>query len=258
MKISIITATYNSSLTLRDTIESILRQDYKDIEYIIVDGNSRDNTLDIIKEYAPRFEGKLHWISEPDDGLYFAMNKGISLATGDYIGILNSDDFYTSTDVVSTIVDTIERFKVDAVYGDIHYVNSKDLGHPVRYYSSSSFKRWQMRFGFMPAHPSFYCKRSCYQKFGSFDTEFKIGADFENLLRFIFVKNITTKYIPKDFVTMRVGGVSTSGFTSHRLIFRDHMRAYKKNNVYSNICFELCRYVYKVCDVLYFKLKASI
>ena len=258
MKISIITSTYNSALTLRDTIESILSQDYKDIEYIIVDGSSTDDTLYIIKEYEPKFNGRMRWISEPDKGLYYAMNKGIALATGDYIGILNSDDFYTTTDILSTIVNTIDRYNVDAVYGDIHYVNGDDLKTPVRYYSSSSFSKWKMRFGFMPAHPSFYCKRSCYEKYGSFDTDFRISADFEHLLRLIFVNNIQTKYIPKDFVTMRTGGVSTSGFSSHKRIFKDHMRAYKKNNVYSNYCFELCRYICKVWCLAIFKIKKAI
>lgn len=256
MKISIITATYNSSSTLRYTIESILRQDYRDIEYIVIDGGSKDDTLSIIKEFEPRFEGKMRWISEPDNGLYYAMNKGIALATGDYVGILNSDDFYTSSDILSSIAKAIEKYKVDAVYGDIHYVNSNDLQTPVRYYSSKSFKRWKMRYGFMPAHPSFYCKRKCYTDFGNFDTTFKIGADFEHLLRLIFVNNISTKYIHKDFVTMRTGGISTSGLSSHKLIYRDHMRAYSKNKVYSNFCFEACRYIYKVLDLALFKAQS--
>lgn len=247
MTISVITATYNSDATLRDTFESVLAQDYNDIEYIIVDGASKDNTLDIIKEYEPKFHGKMRWISEKDKGLYDAMNKGIALATGDVIGILNSDDFYTSNDILDIVAAEIKD--IDAIYGDIHFVNDNDLSKCVRYYSSKYFRPWKMRLGFMPAHPSFYCRRDIYLRYGFFDTDCKVGADFEQLLRFIFINKITTKYIPRDFVTMRTGGVSTSGFASHKKIIRDHMLAYKKNGVYSNYLFEGLRYLYKIGEL---------
>ena len=154
MKISVITATFNSGKTLRDTIESVLRQTYRDIEYIIVDGASRDDTLDIIREYEPMFGGRMRWISEPDRGIYDAMNKGIGMATGAVVGLLNSDDFYTDECVLERVA--AEIMDVDAVYGDIHYVDDGDLTKCVRYYSSKGFRRWKMRMGFMPAHPSFY------------------------------------------------------------------------------------------------------
>ena len=134
MKISIITATWNSGATLRDTMESVLSQDYTDFEHLIIDGGSTDNTLDIVRELEPRYGGKLKWISERDRGIYDAMNKGIMMATGDVIGILNSDDFYTSTDILSTVADGIQQY--DAVYADIHYVDPADLTRPVRHYSS--------------------------------------------------------------------------------------------------------------------------
>ena len=186
MKVSIITATYNSGMTLRDTIESVLRQSYGQIEHVIVDGGSNDNTLDIIREFEPQYQGRLKWISEKDRGIYDAMNKGIALATGDVIGILNSDDFYTSDNVVEILARTLEETGSDAVYGDIHFVDDRDLCRCVRYYSSKGFRRWKMRLGWMPAHPSFYCRKAIYEKYGNFDTSYKIGADFENLLRFIF------------------------------------------------------------------------
>lgn len=255
MKISIITATYNSGSTLRDTIESVINQTYKDIEYIIVDGASKDNTLDIAREYEPRFEGKMRIISEPDKGIYDAMNKGIAAANGDVIGILNSDDFYTSNNVLSKINNTFETNDVDAVYGDIHFVNDDNLGKCVRYYSSKGFKPWKMRMGWMPAHPSFYCKKEIYNKYGTFDCSFKIGADFDNLLRLIFVNKIKTKYIALDCVTMRTGGASTSGVSSHKQIFKDHMKAYRKNNIYSNYLFESLRYISKAIDLGIQKLK---
>lgn len=255
MRISVITATYNSGKTLRNTIESILSQTYTNIEYIIVDGLSKDNTLDIIKEYEPKFKGKMHWISEKDKGLYDAMNKGINMATGDIIGILNSDDFYTSNSILEQVAQTLSDQSIDAVYGDIHFVKDPDLTKCIRYYSSKGFSRWQMRLGFMPAHPSFYCRKKIYDKYGGFDCSFKVAADFEHLLRLIFVNKITTKYIPTDFVTMRTGGVSTSGIASHKQILHDHLKAYRKNNVTSNIILESIRYFYKIVEIFAQKIK---
>lgn len=159
MKITIITATYNSSTTLRDTIESVLSQTYQDIEYLVIDGASKDNTLDIVREYEPLFQGKMRYVSEPDKGLYDAMNKGMWMATGDVVGILNSDDFYTGKEVLQRVAEVFREGNVDAVYGDVHYVKPEDLSHCVRYYSSKPFRRWMMRLGFMPAHPSFTVKR---------------------------------------------------------------------------------------------------
>lgn len=250
MKISIITATYNSAATVRDTFESVLRQTYKDIEYIVVDGASKDDTLAVIKAYEPRFEGRMRWVSEPDKGIYDAMNKGLSLATGDVVGILNSDDFYTSDDVLATVAEALADEQIDAVYGDIHYVRDEDLTRTVRYYSSAKFSRRRMLSGYMPAHPSFYARRSAYAKGGNFDTSFKIGADFENLLRLIYVHRIRTHYLAKDFVTMRMGGASSSGVKSYWQIMKDHMRAYRKNGVWFNPIGYAWRYVEKLVEFL--------
>ena len=163
MKVSVITATWNSGKTLRTTLDSVLNQSYPDIEHIIVDGGSTDNTMEIIREYEPRYNGRLRYISEPDKGLYDAMNKGIRMATGEVVGILNSDDFYTSSDVVEKLEKELATNRVDAVYGDIHFVDGNDLGKCVRYYSSRLFNRSWMRLGFMPAHPSFYCRKIIYE-----------------------------------------------------------------------------------------------
>ena len=255
MKISVITATFNSGKTLRDTIESVLRQTYRDIEYIIVDGASRDDTLDIIREYEPRFGGRMRWISEPDRGIYDAMNKGIGMATGAVVGLLNSDDFYTDECVLERVA--AEIMDVDAVYGDIHYVDDGDLTKCVRYYSSKGFRRWKMRMGFMPAHPSFYCRRTVYTRFGLFDTDFRVAADFEQLLRLIYLNRIHTRYIQMDFVTMRTGGASSSGMKSHKKIIRDHMLAYKKNGVRSNYVLEGMRYLNKLWEIGSQRVSAS-
>ena len=250
VKISIITATFNSGTTVSDTIESVLRQTYFDYELIIKDGGSKDNTLEIVQKYAPMFGDRLKVMSAPDKGIYDAMNKGLEMATGDVVGILNSDDFYTSDDALQTIAEAFEQNEIDATYGDVHFVKDEDLTKCVRYYSSAIFKRKLMRFGFMPAHPSFYCKKACYEKYGYFDTSFKIAADFENLLRLIFIGGIKTHYIKKDFVTMRTGGASTAGFRSRETIMKEHLKALKKNGVYSNVFLLSLRYFYKLYEII--------
>ena len=251
MVISIITATYNSAKTVRDTFQSVLSQDDTDYEYIVIDGGSKDGTVDIIREYEPLFGGRMKWISEPDKGIYDAMNKGICMAMGDVVGLLNSDDFYTSCNILSRVASTFnDDGSLDAVYGDIHFVHGSNLKKCVRYYSSRPFHRRWMRFGFMPAHPSFYCRRSVYEQYGAFDLTYRVAADFECLLRLIFVHRIRTRYLPMDFVTMRTGGASTSGMASHKRIMHDHQLAFKKNGVYSNVFFELLRYAYKVCEII--------
>lgn len=247
MKISLITVTYNSASTLRDTIQSVLAQTYKNIEYIVVDGLSKDNTMDIVREYEPQFEGRMKWVSEKDCGLYDAMNKGVRMATGDVVGILNSDDFFTSNDVLEKVAAGFDD-QTDAVYGDLHYVHPDDLQHSVRYYSSKIFKRSLMRMGFIPAHPTFYCRRECFDRFGYYKTDYKIAADFDLLLRFIYVNRIRIKYLPMDMVTMRTGGASTNGLKSRMGGMHEHLRSLKENGVKSNRFILALRYFYKITE----------
>lgn len=255
MKVSLITVTYNSGATLKDTIESVLSQDYNNIEYIIIDGKSTDNTLNIIQKYEPLFSGRIKYISEKDNGLYDAMNKGIMKATGDIIGILNSDDFFTTNNIITQITNAFKKnSSIDAVYGDIHFVNPNDLNKCVRYYSSRIFKRSLMRLGFMPAHPSFYIKRECILKYGLYKTHYKIAADFEFLLRTIFVHKIKTLYLPIDMVTMRTGGASTAGLKSYKQIMREHLKAFKENHVFTNRMILSLRYIYKITGILFTKI----
>lgn len=252
MKISIITVTYNSGATLRDTIRSILSQTYQDIEHIVVDGASTDDTLTIIQEYEPQFDGRMRWVSEKDNGLYDAMNKGIRMATGDVVGILNSDDFFTSPDVLRQIAEVFQKEpKLNAVYGDIHFVNPGNLSRCVRYYSSSAFRPWQMRLGFMPAHPSFYARKDVYAKHGMYKTHYKVCADYEWMLRVIFVGGIRTRYLGMDMVTMRTGGVSTRGVSVHRLIMKEHLQAHRENGVYTNAVLQSLRFVHKIREILF-------
>ncbi len=252
MRISLITVTYNSDTTLRGTIESVLSQTYSDVEYIVVDGLSKDNTVEIIREYEPRFGGRIKWVSEHDKGLYDAMNKGIRMATGDVVGILNSDDFFTSNDILEKVAAGLTE-DLDAVYGDIHFVSPENLHRCVRYYSSKIFKRGLMRMGFIPAHPSFYCRRVCFEKYGLYKTDYKIAADFDLLLRFIYVNNIRIKYLPIDMVTMRTGGASTNGFKSRAKGMNEQLRSFRENGIRTNRFILSLRYIYKITE--YFRKK---
>lgn len=249
MKISIVTATYNSAATVRNTIESVLGQTYGDYEHIIVDGLSKDDTVAICRSYEERYRGRLRIISERDRGIYDAMNKGVALATGDVVGILNSDDFYSDEGVLAAVARELAQGEADAVYGDIHYVRGEDPTRCVRYYSSRYFRRWMMVMGYQPAHPSFYCRRECYERYGAFDISLRIAADFENMLRLIYKNGISTRYVPMDFVTMREGGASTDGLGSHMRILREHYRAYRKNGVYAGYCLDVLRYPLKLIEV---------
>ncbi|NPD90768.1 glycosyltransferase family 2 protein [Xylanibacter muris] len=248
MKISIITATYNSGATIADTVESVLRQTFKDIEYLIIDGCSKDGTLDILRRYEPMFEGRMHIISEPDKGIYDAMNKGIGMATGDVVGILNSDDYYTSDDSLSVIAGFFSHNDADAVYGDIHFINEKNPDKCVRYYSSAVFRPWLLRFGFMPAHPSFYVRRDVYSKYGVFSLDYKIASDYDLMVRLLYKHRIKTGYIKKDFVTMRTGGMSTKNAKNRLLITKEDVKACRRNGLYTNIVFISMKYFYKVFE----------
>jgi len=221
MKISIITATYNSEATIADTINSVLSQDYSDIEYLVIDGGSSDATLDIVKANASRFGGRLRWISENDHGIYDAMN---------------------------TYANAFRTSKVDAVYGDIHFIRDGQPHKVARYYSSKIFRPTLLRFGFMPAHPSFYVRRSVYEQAGNYSLDYKIGADFEMMVRLFKKHRISYKYIQKDMVTMRMGGASTSGVSSHKLLLKEDARACRENRIYSNTFLIALKYFYKIFE----------
>lgn len=256
MKVSIVTATYNSGKTVKDTIESVLNQSYRDIEYIIKDGGSKDNTLEICREYEPKFGGRMKIISAPDKGIYDAMNKGFETASGDVVGILNSDDFFTSDDVIEKMVKVFEKDEtLDAVYGDIHFVKDEDLSKYTRYYSSKMFSPWLLRFGFMPAHPSFYCKKVVFDKYGLYDLQYRTSSDFEMMVRLLWGNKIKTKYIPMDFVTMRAGGESTAGLASKKKVNNDIARSLKAHGIYTNQVFQMVRYAWKACELVVTKIK---
>lgn len=248
MKVSIITVTYNSSQTLGDAIESVLRQTYHDIEYIIVDGASTDDTQNVIRQYEHAFEGRMKWVSEKDNGIYDAMNKGIKMATGDVVGILNSDDYFTSDDVIERMVSVFDDSAIDAAYGDIHFIRDGNPEKCIRYYSSKRFRPSWLRFGFMPAHPSFYCRRGIFEKAGYYKTDYAIGSDYEMMVRLFMVHHIKAKYLPMDFVTMRTGGASTRNVRSRLQLIKDDVRGCRENGIYTNSLFVCTKFLYKVFE----------
>lgn len=250
MKLSIITVTYNSGKTLRDTIESVLSQSYTNYEYIIVDGASKDNTIDIVKEYEPKFEGRMRWISEPDKGLYDAINKGIKMSTGDVVGIINSDDFYHRKDIFEKIVTSFSDKDIQAIYGDVRFVNDDNLDKTVRYYSSKKFSPRRFRYGFMPAHPSFFTYKNYFDSYGYYKTDYKIAADYELLIRFLYTHNLKSKYIPLDFMKMRTGGVSTASWKSNVLLNKEIVRACRENNIWTCMPLLCLKYFIKVFELI--------
>ncbi|RTL57187.1 MAG: glycosyltransferase [Sphingobacteriales bacterium] len=251
MKISVITVVYNRANTIEKAIQSVIAQDYHDIEYVVVDGGSTDGTLTVINNYIDHIH---QYISDKDDGMYDALNKGIKLATGDIIGVLHADDWFASHHIISKIAKEFEQnHQLDAVYGDIAFIKENDPNKVVRYYSSSVFKPALLTWGFIPAHPTFFCKRKCFEKFGYYKTDFDIAADYELLLRFFKVHNIQAKYLPVRVTNMNLGGKSTSGIRSTVKINQEILKACRQNNIRSNYLKLYARYFFKIKE--YFSKK---
>lgn len=241
LKISIVTISFNSALTIRDTIESVLSQSYPNLEYIIVDGASTDGTVEIIREFESRFNGNFHWISEPDKGLYDAMNKGIRMATGTLVGILNSDDFYHRPESIEIIANAFIDKRLKAVFADVRFVAPENLDKTVRYYSSAKFNPKRFRFGFMPAHPTFFTYKKYFDKYGYYETDYVMAADYELLIRFLFVHRLKYKYLPVDLLKMRQGGRSTASIRRKLMFDSEIVRACKSNGIYTNTVLLLFR-----------------
>jgi glycosyltransferase involved in cell wall biosynthesis len=231
MKISIITVVYNNKNTIRSAIESVLNQTYKNIEYIIIDGGSIDGTVDIIKSYGNKID---KFISEPDNGIYDAMNKGIKLSRGDIVGILNSDDFYAFNNVLEIVINEFKSKNVDCLYGDLEYVDSKNINKVIRYWKSKPYKEGFFQKGWHPPHPTFFVKRECYEKYGLFNLDFKIAADYELMLRFLEKYKLKSSYIPKTIVKMRIGGESNKSLSNIIKANIESYKAWKVNDLYIN------------------------
>jgi glycosyltransferase involved in cell wall biosynthesis len=245
MKISIITVCYNSAATIEKTIQSVANQTYTNIEYIIVDGNSKDGTLDIIKKQKDKIT---QWISEPDKGLYDAMNKGIAMATGDIVGILNSDDTFFSKTVLSEIADFHTKSAIDASVGNI--VQHKEDGKVVRVYSSKYWKPEKLKIGFMPPHPSIFFRRELFDKLGFYELGFIIGADYELITRFFLKEKISWNYSGITTTAMLVGGLSSSGSSSYHLITTEIQKALLMNGVLFSPFKIKMRFVWKIIGLL--------
>jgi glycosyltransferase involved in cell wall biosynthesis len=232
LKVSIITVSFNSAKTIADTIDSVLSQDFPEIEYIIVDGCSTDGTVDIIRQNENRIS---QWISEKDQGMYDAMNKGIAMATGDVIGILNSDDVYMDTRVVSDLMRLMQSQNTEVVFADLILVDSSNQNKVLRYYDSGRFHPNKFKYGWMPAHPTVFVKRELYQRVGKFSTTYQIAADYEMLIRMLAIEKASYAYYPKPVVRMRSGGASTSGISRNWILNQEIIRACKENGIYTNL-----------------------
>ena len=259
MKISLITACYNSEATLRTAIESVLSQKGVDVEYIVVDGGSKDGTVEIIKEYAAKTNDQrlttndftFRWLSERDRGMYDAINKGIAMATGDIIGILNADDVLASPDTLAHISAAFTP-GVDALYADIRFVREGETvealrtAKTVRYCSAAKWKPWMFRFAAMVPHPSFYVRRECFDKLGGYSLDYRICADFELELRYLYLAKLKAAYLPECVVVMRMGGASTSGWKSNKKINEEDLKALRTHGIWSCLPLIYLKYLFKI------------
>lgn len=231
MKVSIITIAYNSAATIADTIRSVASQNYAEIEYIIVDGNSRDETLSIVKSFGNAVSKV---VSEKDKGIYDAMNKGVGLASGDIIGILNSDDFYADDHVITDVVKSFQEKQCDGLYADLVYVNRELSDKVVRTWKAGEYRHGKFLSGWMPPHPTFFVKKSCYEKFGTYTLELKSAADYELMLRFIHKHQISLAYLPRIITKMRTGGQSNVTVMNRIKANMEDRKAWKMNGIHPN------------------------
>lgn len=249
MKVSIITATYNSAATIKDTLESVNAQEHIDIEHIIVDGLSEDGTLDLVKQYGKRVK---IIISEPDKGIYDAMNKGIQVATGDVIGILNSDDFFTSSDVISTVVTEFKKdSELEGVFTNLYYVQQNQPSKISRHWISKPYKEKSFFKGWHPPHPTLYFRREIYEKYGLFDLNFSLAADFELMLRFFERYKIRTKHLNIPTVRMRLGGATSKDWNNVKKQNIECIKAFKINGFRPPLLYPIYRLFPKLLQ--YFK-----
>lgn len=244
MKISIVTVMYNARRTIADTIDSVRAQDHSNYEHIVVDGCSTDGSVEIIRKGR---QDKLVLISEPDDGIYDAMNKGIRVATGDLIGFLNADDYFCRTDALTLINSgALNNPTASAVSASVAMVDACCPSRSIRSYGSAHFRRWMLKCGHMPPHPGFYVRRSAFSTVGSFASDFKIGGDFEWMLRFFYANQLLAAPLAEIVVAMRIGGVSTRGLESMRRINTEVLRSLQAHNLICSRLLVWSRYLAKI------------
>lgn len=247
MKITIITVVLNRAETIRDTIESVLNQTYKNIEYIIVDGKSSDGTMSVVNEYKDKISTI---VSEKDEGMYSAINKGIKLATGDVVGLIHSDDFYLDDYVIQRVVDEFMSKKVDSVFADLLYIKDENLDKVLRYYSAKNFTREKLTYGIMPPHPTFFVKKEIYEKYGYYEVDYKIASDYEMFVRLLYINKISYAYIHLPIIKMRVGGVSSGGIKTKILCNKEVIRAIRSNGIKTNHLIILKKYPIKILEII--------
>ena len=247
MKVSIITVCYNSKEHIKDAIESVLNQTYKDIEYIIIDGASTDGTVELINSYKEKIAT---FISEKDNGIYDAMNKGLALASGDIVGIINSDDFYINNTIIESVVNEFKKSNADALFADLIFVDRENIDKQIRYWKSKDYIDGAFYYGWHPSHPTFFIKNEFYQKFGLFKTELKLAADFELMLRFIAKHGAKTYYFNQPTVKMRMGGASTKGIKNFVQQNMEVFQSFKMNNLKVSIFYPILRILPKILQFL--------
>lgn len=252
MKISIITPTYNSGKTLRDTLESVLKQTYTNYEHIIVDGASKDDTIQIIKENKEKYKGKLKYISEKDSGIYDAMNKGIKIASGDIIGFLNSDDIYANEKVLEKIVNKFKETNCDGTYANLVFMDEETMAIPKRIWRE---KRGKVENGWHPAHPTLYLKKQVYDKIGMFNLKYKIAADFDFMIRMLLDKQIKLEYIDEYLVYMRIGGTSTDGIKGYKKNLKESHQVLVDNNIKHPYLVDFYRIIKTLKQIFLSKIK---
>lgn len=248
MKISVVTVCYNSAKTLGEMLRSVATQTYPEIEHIVIDGGSKDNTLEVI---AAEGAHVAKFVSENDKGIYDAMNKGVQLATGDVVAFLNADDFYIDADVLAKVAEVMQAEQLDALYGDIEFFRAGQKGNVVRRYNSGRFTASRLGWGWMPAHPALFVRRALFEKYGMFHTDYRIAGDFEFIARVFSQPELRHRHLPEVLVRMQMGGVSTSGWRATLQLNREMMRACKANAISTNWFKMLLRYPFKAWEFVW-------
>ena len=245
MKISVVTVCWNAAATIEDTIRSVADQTYPDVEHIVIDGASTDSTTGIIRKFESNIT---KWVSEPDQGIYDAMNKGIALASGDVVGFLNADDIYAHPEILAKVAQVLRDESIQAVYGDVVFVRD-DLQTVVRYYRSHRFTAGKLAWGWMPPHPSIFLRKHMFEKYGLFKTDYRIAADYELVTRLFAKHGVRCRYLPGVSVKMRIGGVSTRGVKSNYILSQEIVRACRENGIKTNLLKVSLKYALKVMEL---------